>query len=134
MNKKAFTLVEVLAVIVILTLIAGITIPSVSYAIKTNKIKKYEITEENLTKYLTLYNLDYEEKLWNDSTYCIGNTCNVPYNEIKNKYKNFSLPKECQVDKLIIERKEKVGKYNYEYQACMICKENSLVIYESNNC
>lgn len=134
MNKKAFTLVEVLAVIVVLSIIVAIAVPSTSHIIKENKTKKYQITEENLNKYLALYNLDYEEKLWSSNTYCQDNTCYLPYNELTSKYKNFSLPKECKVDKLIIKRKEKVGKYTYEYQACMTCKENNLVIYKSNNC
>lgn len=42
MNKKGFTLVELLGVIIILVIIAGITIPAINASIKTAKQNAYD--------------------------------------------------------------------------------------------
>ena len=48
LNNKGFTLIEILAVIVILSLLAGIAIPSVLSSINTSKDASYDIMISNI--------------------------------------------------------------------------------------
>ena len=50
MNKKGFTLVELLAVIIILGVVAMIFVPNTVKIIKENSIKVYKIKEKELVK------------------------------------------------------------------------------------
>ncbi len=129
MNKKAFTLIEVLAVLVIVSILLAVVIPSTSYAIKEGKLKKYEAAYQNVIDYLTLYNLDKEDLLWK-SSYCSGNVCNVPYQKLLDNYSNFKVLDECVISGLTIKK----DKNNFDYKACMVCKEKNLVIFKKDDC
>ena len=51
-NKKGFTLVELLAVIVILAIVAGITLVTVLPALKDSRQKAFEISAQTAANYL----------------------------------------------------------------------------------
>ena len=61
-QKKGFTLVELLAVIIILAIVVGIAIPSVNAVINKSKLNSLGVTVENAANYLAeqynLYNVD----------------------------------------------------------------------------
>ena len=64
LNNKGFTLIEILAVIVILSLLAGIAIPSVLSSINTSKDASYDIMISNI---VTASGSLYEEIRYNGS-------------------------------------------------------------------
>ena len=55
MNRKGFTLIEVLAVIVILGIILVVAAPSISNAYKNSKLKSEEIFTERLSQIIDSY-------------------------------------------------------------------------------
>lgn len=55
MNKKGFTLVELLAVVVIMALIMALAFPSIQGLINSNNEKKYESYEKSMTEYAKAY-------------------------------------------------------------------------------
>ena len=67
MNKKGFTLVELLLVIVIIGIIGAITIPNIMESLNASKAEGGESVEKLLEKNLELYNMDHEEDLWCNS-------------------------------------------------------------------
>ena len=69
LNKKGFTLVELLAVVVILLAISVIAVSSISAAIERNKAKQNEAKKEIIISYAKLY---YEEHKNNESDKCIN--------------------------------------------------------------
>lgn len=66
MNKKGFTLVELLAVIIIMALIMAFAFPAITSIINNNNQKKYEAYEKSMTEYAKAY--------FEDSTSIIGLT------------------------------------------------------------
>lgn len=75
MNNKGFTLVELLAVLVILILILTIAIPSITSSVDRNKNKvlnkKIDIIEAQSESYVNLY----KNKISSYSTFKNGNCC-----------------------------------------------------------
>ena len=63
LNKKGFTLVELLAVVVILLAISVIAVSSISAAIERNKNKQNEAKIEILESYARLYYSQYKNTL-----------------------------------------------------------------------
>ena len=55
MNKKGFTLVELLAVMVIMALIMSFAFPAISGMISGSNQKKYEAFEKSMTEYAKAY-------------------------------------------------------------------------------
>jgi len=55
MNKKGFTLVELLAVMVIMALIMGFAFPAISGMINSSNQRKYEAYEKSMTEYAKAY-------------------------------------------------------------------------------
>lgn len=64
MNKKGFTLVELILVVVIIGIISAITIPSIMDSLKESKTSGGESVEKLLKTNLELYNTDNKEDLW----------------------------------------------------------------------
>lgn len=76
MNKKGFTVIEVLIVLVILGIIIGIVLPNTNKILNYSKIKEAETLEKALINSLKLYNEENENDIWcpilsNDQNACI---------------------------------------------------------------
>ena len=67
MNNKGFTLVELLAVLVILTAIMTIALPSISSSMSRTKKKQDEKKIELLKSYAELYVTDHKNRAFNNS-------------------------------------------------------------------
>lgn len=70
MNKKGFTLVELILVIVILGIISVIVFPGIMKSLNQSKINSAESIEKVLRENLELYNMDHKDDIWcnEDST------------------------------------------------------------------
>lgn len=71
MNKKGFTLIELISVIIILTVIAAMIMPNIIKYLDKNRREASESIEKLLINNLELYNTDKEKDLWNEDTECI---------------------------------------------------------------
>lgn len=67
MNRKGFTLVELMLVIVIIGIISVITIPNIMEALDDSRNESGISMEKELKKDLELYNTDMEEDLWDET-------------------------------------------------------------------
>ena len=72
MNKKGFTLIELIAVLIILTVITAMIMPNVVKYIDKNREESALSIEKLLIHNLELYNTDKEKDLWNENTECIN--------------------------------------------------------------
>ncbi len=78
MNKKAFTLVELLLVLVIIGIIAIIATNGIMEALEDNRVESAKATEKMMLYNIKLYNIDTEEDYWctdsadMDLTQCIA--------------------------------------------------------------
>ncbi len=79
MNSKGFTLVELLATIVLLALIMGITTYSIASIIQNSKNKNYELLVNNVKTASELY---YQECKYGDAS---AISCNIANNKIITK-------------------------------------------------
>jgi len=64
-NKKGFTLIEIIAVVVLITVISLIVFLSVTAMIKNNKIKQLKVFSDNLTNAAEVYMTDKKEAFSN---------------------------------------------------------------------
>ena len=108
MNRKGFTLVELLAVLVILLTILLVAIPSITSSVERNKEnalkKKYDLIEAAAESYVNLYKNDLGDKY--DDFFNSG--CNIKIENLKEKG---LLTDEDLKD---INNKEIVGSVKYE--------------------
>ena len=65
LNNKGFTLVEVLAVLVILSAIMTIALPSITSSLERNKDKQDESKKEMLASFAEIYVADHRNSLYN---------------------------------------------------------------------
>lgn len=122
MHKKGFTLVELLAIIVILAILGTVAMITVNYITDKGKTGVYENYEKTLSGSAELYLLENTEKIPSVN----GNT-RVTYDTLTtelfmDKVKD---PKggSCQSSYVYIERGVDVSNnYNLTYHACLICK------------
>ena len=64
MNKKGFTLTELLIVLVLLGIIIGIVVPNTTKILNYSKIKEAEALEKVIVDNLKLYNESNEQEIW----------------------------------------------------------------------
>ena len=123
-NKRGFTLVEVLLVIVIISIITLLVMPNISDILSTGKNKKYKTIEDMVRTSLELYNIDYKEDLWSNE-YTNVETYDVedPKTIIKQANPDLDLDG-CVINKLKITR---TGTDTFTYDVCISCSDN----YES---
>ena len=75
MNNKGFTLVELLAVLIILTVIMGVAIPSISSSLERTKDKQNKAKEEMLLSYAEEYVTDHKNAVYD--TLKNKNSCKI---------------------------------------------------------
>lgn len=68
MNKKAFTLIEMLFVVALIGIIATIVFPNILDAVKESKNEEYRNVEKILKQSMELYNTDHKEDLWQNES------------------------------------------------------------------
>ncbi|MGM9878671.1 MAG: type II secretion system protein [Bacilli bacterium] len=129
MNKKGFTLVELILVVVILGIISAITIPSIMNALSESKTQGGESVEKLLETNLELYNTDHKEDIWClENSICDGETqgrtCyNVVLEDLYNINPDIDFG-DCVLqndsDSLVIKFKD--GKFSYS--ANIICSKD----------
>ena len=126
-NKKGFTLIEVLIVVVILAVIVLITIPSVRKIMQNSNEKKYIAYENVLKENLKLYSNDNKENLWSNlksGGYSINFT-----SELQQSNPDIVLEKGCYVNNLVANKNDD-GTYSYE--ACITCEKDGKVVYKTD--
>lgn len=83
LNKKGFTLVELLAVLVILAAIMGIAIPSITSSMERNKEKQNESKERMLESFAEIYVADHKNALYNNLG--TAEECYISVTELRDK-------------------------------------------------
>ena len=105
-GNRAFTLVELLAVIALLALIGLIVMPNIFSAIASSNVKKYESVELELKNTLQMYNVDKQEDIWTTN-----NTYRPTLSDLKDVNENLDTL-DCTVSLLEIDRS--TGGYQYK--------------------
>lgn len=121
MNKKGFSLVELLAVIVILAIVGGIAVVSYNAIINRTRIKSYKNYESSMKSSATMYIIDngYKNKI----------TLNELINSNKiNEFNNPNSNNKC-LDSYILVNKNNEDSSDLTYKVCLICPE-----YKSEGC
>lgn len=128
MNKKGFTLVELLLVLVIIGIIGAVTIPNIIESLDESKAKGGESVEQLLEKNLELYNIDNEEDLW-DVENCVPQINRPEIEELYNMNPDIDMG-QCLLqdgNSLIIERfcdVQNNNKISYKYSAEIVCNKD----------
>ena len=129
MNKKGFTLVELLSIIVIIAILASVT--TVVYTSVTEKGKKgvynnYENTLRGAAEQYLIENFDLIPT--------VNNSISITYQTLLNKHHIETLkdPKggNCNSSSVIVTRGADISNnYNLTYKVCLICTN-----YKSSGC
>lgn len=132
MNKKGFTLVELLVVIVILGIITGLSIPLIRNIEQRNRMSKFKVFEDSLIEGAKLYvdaygEYDIDE---NGTTICVD----IDFKELKKKnlIKDFNEKSlDCNNENTFVRiLREYSGKYKYEVK--ISCYQGAYLAYEVN--
>ena len=83
LNNKGFTLVEVLAVLVILSAIMTIALPSITSSLERNKDKQDESKKEMLASFAEIYVADHRNSLYNWMTANSKDECYISIGTLK---------------------------------------------------
>lgn len=132
MNKNGLTLVELLAVIVVLAIVMGIAAVSVSYLIENSKQDVYKNYEENLesaTKNYLTANLDKIPLPPDPNGTVYSTTINMETLLTNNFIDKLEDPKDrnndCSESYVIVTRcEDKNNNYNLIYKVYLKCGEN----------
>ena len=118
-NKKAFTMVELLAVLVILGIIMAIAVPTISYFLKGNSSDYYSKLERTISASSQDFFNDYRVNLPKD----IGNIKKINITTLTSqKYITDILgidKKNCEGDVVA----QKLSNGNYSYTTCLKCEK-----------
>ena len=147
MNKKGFTLVELLGVIVLITIIAGLAIISVSNVINSGKkglYKNYENALEGASRnaisdYIKASSKDISNSpfLSNLKTKWESKNITLSYQDlVKQKYLDeLDDPNggDCSYSYVQITRGVNIGNnFDFKYKSCVICKDtNDKILYKT---
>lgn len=133
MNKKGFTLVELLGVIVVIAIISGLAVISINYITNTGKNGVYKSHETALKGAAQNYLLDnpnlVPEKPFY-TYYANYGSIRLTYDELFSKHYIDELKDpnggDCSYSYVDVIRKEESSiNYNLEYRACVICKKDN---------
>lgn len=129
MNKKGFTLVELILVITLMAVISVLVIPNILDALSSSKQQKYESLYKLVEKNMKLYNDKYSVDLWNNENtsfdFCEGDTqgCNSGIDKLKESGSDLNLD-DCVINTMTITKND--AKYNYSLT--MTCGTEDKVI------
>ena len=136
MKKNGFTLVELLAVIVVLAIVAGLAVISMSAIINNGKngvYKNYESSLEGATRNYFIENID-EVPTTSKNIY-LKDLINMNFIE------NFTDPNGGNCNDLdensyvLVSRGSDTGSnINLTYKVCLICKNGETITYKSEDC
>lgn len=129
MNKKGFTLVELILVITLMAVISVLVIPNILDALSSSKQQKYESLYKLVEKNMKLYNDKYSIDLWNNENtsfdFCEGDTqgCNSGIEKLKESGSDLNLD-DCVINTMTITKNDA----KYEYNLTMTCGTEDKVI------
>lgn len=130
MNKKAFSIIELLITVVIISIIISIALPSIYSILRKNKEKNYEEYNTYLKDNLHMYNIDLQEDLWTERE---TEYLTVSKEELKARNKDLNINHEhCVIaGNMSIIKNNK----NFDYKVCIYCDkaENGSYIYNGAN-
>lgn len=132
MNRKGFTLVEVLIVVTILGIIMGLSVPLIRNIQKKNENKKFGVYGKSLVSSAKLYTDSYGIDMFGESNY----GCNeISYHDLSKKVllKDIEgVNASCDDDETLVRVIKLNDKYTYETK--ITCKnENGKKVYTENN-
>lgn len=122
MNKKGFSLVEMLLVLVLIAIVSAIVLPSIMKMTNSSREREIEGYKKLITENLNMYVIDKEKSIsWN------GNTAIISLNELKKVNPDIDIDN-CSIknDSLTITRAAKDSiideVYSYEFDFTLVCK------------
>ena len=113
-NKRGFTLVELLLVIVIIVILGVLLIPNVLETLNESRIENGKSIEKLLIKNLELYNTDHDKDLWNNNNDDYDCNNSITYEELLEFNPDIDLG-ECLLNNENSFTIEKVGANKYKY-------------------
>ena len=135
MNKKGFTLAELLGVIVIVAILSTLAVISVNSIVENGKKGVYQNLEKTMKGATENYFVDNPTFLPT-----VGGSKNISYNDLLNGHyiDKFEDPKggDCSSSYVRVERSADKGvNYTIKYLSCVICKDNAGNIhYKTEGC
>lgn len=128
MNKKGFTLVELILIITLMAVISVIVIPNILDALSSSKQQKYESLYNLVEKNMKLYNDKYSVDLWSNNKtffdFCEGSSnCINGINKLKESGSDIVLD-DCIINTMTITKNDT----KYTYNLTMICGTEDKVI------
>lgn len=116
MNKKGFTLIEMLIVIILIGLVLVIAVPAVRNLTYGSSTKKYEQYEKVILEGAKLYTSSYRGELANDSSDCFT----IPYSNLVKE--GFLVEEDIHCSgSVVIRKRETTG---YRYSLYLNCKDD----------
>ena len=128
MNKKGFTLVELILIITLMAIISVIVIPNILDALSSSKQQKYESLYILVEKNMKLYNDKYSVDLWSNNKtffdFCEGSSnCINGINKLKESGSDIVLD-DCIINTMTITKNDS----KYTYNLTMTCGTEDKVI------
>ena len=128
MNKKGFTLVELILIITLMAVISVIVIPNILDALSSSKQQKYESLYNLVEKNMKLYNDKYSVDLWSNNKtffdFCEGSSnCINGINKLKESGSDIVLD-DCIINTMTITKNDT----KYTYNLTMTCGTEDKVI------
>lgn len=128
MNKKGFTLVELILIITLMAVISVIVIPNILDALSSSKQQKYESLYNLVEKNMKLYNDKYSVDLWSNNKtffdFCEGSSnCINGINKLKESGSDIVLD-DCVINTMTITKNDT----KYTYNLTMTCGTEDKVI------
>jgi len=116
MNKKGFSLVEMLLVLVLIAIVSMIILPNINKMLKSNKEKEIEGYKKLITENLNMYVIDKEKS--------IGNSTVISFEDLKNVNPDIDIDN-CTVGNITITKEQKdtliSDVYGYSFNFCLTC-------------
>ena len=136
MNKKAFTLAELLGVIMIIAILGGIAVYSVSHVIRSNQtkiIKSYEETMKSAAYNYLIDNSDQMPSVDSNKYIYLSQLLNSKHIDLFEGIAGSECPSVRSNSFVWVSRGPDLdNNFNLNYKICLICiNENSEITYET---